>query len=91
VVPDSEQGRLPDTDVENFPLHTAVWNGQVEIVQFLLDLGADEELRNHWNETALLCVEASKNEYSYSSAKMQRLEACKKILEAHIQKKNQSL
>ena len=60
-----------------------MWNGQAHIVQFLLDLGADQHLKNHWNETALRCVEASKNEYKYSTAKIDRLEACREILEAH--------
>lgn len=86
-VPDTEQGRLPDTDVENFPLHTAVWNGQAHIVQFLLDLGANPDLLNHWNETALRCVEASKHEYAYSSAKLEQLQACTVILEEHYKKK----
>jgi len=80
---DDEQGILVDTDIENFPLHTAVWNGQYEIVQMLLNNGADPDRRNHWNENAIRCVEASMNEYSYSHAHMRRLQICKNILESH--------
>jgi len=83
---DDEQGILVDADIENFPLHTAVWNGQYEIVQMLLNNGADPDLQNHWNENAIRCVEASMNEYTYSSAHMVRLQTCKNILENHYKR-----
>ena len=68
-------------DVENYPLHAAVWNGQVEMVRYLLELGVDQNRTNFWNETAQRCALASKKEYDYSSARCDNLDQCLTVLQ----------
>ena len=44
------------TVTENYPLHVAVWNRQVKVVQYLVEVvGANVELINWWDENAVKC------------------------------------
>jgi hypothetical protein len=61
---------------ENTPLHSAAWYGDVEMVQVLLNLGADVNIRNDNNRTPLNYISAGPEavpNYSPSLANVARL------------------
>lgn len=79
--PDQETTQQLNTEVENYPLHVAVWNGHPLIVAYLIERGADKGLRNFWNETAALCGKASIHEFAVDAPRTVRINKCLALLE----------